>query len=65
MQQVEGNFKIAQFYEKNKVLNAEQRRDGALVYYNEVLNELLQIDPNSPLAAQARQRITRLKPPAS
>jgi outer membrane protein assembly factor BamD len=65
MQQVEGNFKIAQFYEKNKVLNAEQRRDGALVYYNEVLNEVLQIDPNSPLAAQARQRITRLKPPAS
>jgi outer membrane protein assembly factor BamD len=52
-QQVEGNFRVAQFYEHNKVLNAEQRRDGALVYYNEVL----QLDPNSPFAAQARQRI--------
>ena len=60
-QQVEGNFKIAQFYERNKVLNAEQRRDGALVYYNEVL----QLDPNSPYAAQARQRIAQLKPRAA
>jgi len=57
-QQVEGNFRIAQFYEQNKVLNAAQRRDGALVYYNEVL----QLDPNSPFAAQARQRIEQLKP---
>ena len=66
MQQVEGNFRIAQFYEQNKVLNAEQRRVGALVYYNQVL----QLDPNSPFAAQARQRIEQLKqrvpnPPAS
>ena len=60
-QQVEGNFKVAQFYEQNKVLNAEQRRDGALVYYNQVL----QLDPNSPFAAQARQRIEQLKPRAS
>jgi len=61
--QVEGNFKIAKFYEQNKVLNATQRRDGALVYYNEVL----QLDPNSPLAALARQRIAALRPrpPAS
>jgi outer membrane protein assembly factor BamD len=59
-QQVEGNFKVAQFYEQNKVLNAEQRRNGALVYYNEVL----QLDPNSPFAAQARQRIEQLKPRA-
>jgi outer membrane protein assembly factor BamD len=57
-QQVEGNFRIAQFYEQNKVLSAEQRRDGAMVYYNQVL----QLDPNSPFAAQARQRIERLKP---
>lgn len=56
-QQVEGNFKIAQFYELNKVLNPEQRRVGALVYYNEVL----QLDPNSPYAAPARQRIEALK----
>jgi outer membrane protein assembly factor BamD len=61
MQQVEGNFRIAQFYEQNKVLNAEQRRDGALVYYNQVL----QLDPNSPFAAQARQRIEQLKPRAA
>ena len=65
-QQVEGNFRVAQFYEQNKVLNAQQRRDGALVYYNQVL----QLDPNSPFAAQARQRIEQLKsraatPPAS
>jgi len=57
-QQVEGNFKIAQFYEKSKVLGAEQRRNGAIVYYNEVL----QLDPNSTYAAQARQRIEALKP---
>jgi outer membrane protein assembly factor BamD len=56
--QVEGNFRIAQFYEQNKVLNSEQRRDGALVYYNQVL----QLDPNSPFAAQARQRIEQLRP---
>ena len=60
-QQVEGNFRVAKFYEQNKVLNAQQRRDGALVYYNEVL----QLDPNSPFAAQARQRIEQLKPRAS
>jgi hypothetical protein len=41
-------------------LNAEQRRDGALVYYNEVL----QLDPNSPFAAKARQREEQLKPHA-
>ncbi len=66
MQQVEGSYRVAQFYEKNKVLDAQQRRDGALVYYNQVL----QLDPNSPYAAQARQRIETLKaqatpPPAS
>jgi outer membrane protein assembly factor BamD len=68
-QQVEGNFRIAQFYEHNKMLNARQKRDGALVYYSQVV----QLDPNSPLAAQARQRIEQLKsavpaaaaPPAS
>ena len=56
-QQVEGNFRIAQFYEQNKVLNAQQRRNGALVYYSQVV----QLDPNSPFAAQARQRIEQLK----
>ena len=38
-EQVRGNFEIAQFYEKSKKWN------GALVYYNEVL----QLDPNSTL----------------
>jgi outer membrane protein assembly factor BamD len=51
-EQVRGNFQIARFYEKSKKWN------GALVYYNEVL----QLDPNSPYAAPARQRIESLKP---
>ena len=51
-EQVRGYFQIAQFYEKSK------KWDGALVYYNEVL----QLDPNSPYAASARQRIESLKP---
>jgi outer membrane protein assembly factor BamD len=57
-EQVRGSFSIAQFYEKSKTLDAEQRRNGALVYYNEVL----QLDPNSSYAAQSRQRIEALKP---
>lgn len=56
-QQVQGNFKIAQFYEESKTLNALQRRNGAIIYYNEVL----QLAPNSSYAAQARQRIEALK----
>jgi outer membrane protein assembly factor BamD len=51
-QQVQGNFKIAQFYENFK------KWDGAVIYYNEVL----QLDPNSRYAALARQRIEALKP---
>ncbi len=51
-EQVRGNFEIAKFYENSKKWN------GALVYYNEVL----QLDPNSPYAASARQRIEALKP---
>lgn len=51
-EQVRGNFQIAQFYEKG------HKWAGAIVYYNAVL----QLDPNSPLAAQARQRIDVLKP---
>jgi outer membrane protein assembly factor BamD len=50
-EQARGNFRIAQFYEKNK------KWDGALIYYNEVLLK----DAGSPLAAQARQRIESLK----
>ncbi|HUA68376.1 MAG TPA: tetratricopeptide repeat protein [Candidatus Saccharimonadales bacterium] len=50
--QVQGNFEIAQFYEKSK------KWDGAVIYYNEVL----QLDPYSRYAALARQRIETLKP---
>ncbi|HZT22631.1 MAG TPA: tetratricopeptide repeat protein [Verrucomicrobiae bacterium] len=49
---VQGNFKIAQFYER------EKKWAGAVIYYNEVL----QLNPNSPYAARARQRIEALKP---
>lgn len=51
-EQVAGSFKIAQFYEKN------HKWAGAVVYYNDVL----QLDPNSPLATGARERIDVLKP---
>lgn len=51
-EQVRGNFEIAKFYEKG------HKWAGAVVYYNAVL----QLDANSPLAAQARQRIDVLKP---
>ena len=51
-EQVRGSFKVAQFYEAN------HKWAGAVVYYNDVL----QLDANSPLAAQARQRIDALKP---
>ena len=51
-EQVRGSFEIAQYYEKG------HRWAGAVVYYNDVL----QLDANSPLATQARQRIEVLKP---
>jgi outer membrane protein assembly factor BamD len=50
-EQAQGNFNVAQYYEKQK------KWDGALVYYNEVLLS----DAGSPLAIQARQRIEALK----
>jgi outer membrane protein assembly factor BamD (BamD/ComL family) len=50
-EQARGNFQIAKFYEKYK------KWKGAMVYYNEVVVE----DPNSPYAAQARERINVLK----
>lgn len=52
IEQVQGNFEIAKYYEHG------HKWAGAIVYYNSVL----QLDPNSPLAAQARQRIDVLKP---
>jgi outer membrane protein assembly factor BamD len=50
-EQARGSFEIARFYEKRK------KWDGARIYYNEVLL----LDPNSPYAPIARQRIDRLK----
>ena len=50
-EQARGSFKTAEFYQKNK------QRDGALIYYNEVLLK----DPDSQLANVARQRIDALK----
>jgi outer membrane protein assembly factor BamD (BamD/ComL family) len=49
--QARGKFDIARFYEKRK------RWEGARIYYNEVLL----LDPNSPYATEARQRIDQLK----
>lgn len=51
-EQVRGNFQIAKFYESG------HKWAGAIVYYNAVL----QLDANSPLATQARERINVLKP---
>src|SRR6266446_4320962 len=50
-EQARGSFQIAKFYEKKKKWN------GALVYYNEF--QLL--DPDSPFATEAQQRIFALK----
>ena len=50
-EQVRGSFQIAKFYESN------HKWAGAIIYYQGVL----QLDANSPLAAQARQRIEILK----
>jgi outer membrane protein assembly factor BamD len=51
-EQVHGNYQVAEFYDKRKKWN------GAAVYYSAVV----QLDPNSPLAAQARKRLDALKP---
>ncbi len=50
-EQARGNFKIAEFYAKQKKWN------GALVYYNEVVLR----GPDSPLAPIARERIDEIK----
>jgi outer membrane protein assembly factor BamD len=51
-EQVRGSYEIAKYYESN------HKWAGAVVYYNDVL----QLDANSPLAVEARQRIDVLKP---
>lgn len=50
-EQAHGNFRIAEFYTKR------QQWNGAIIYYNEVL--LSGVD--SPLAAESRTRIDRIK----
>jgi outer membrane protein assembly factor BamD len=50
-EQARGNFKIAEFYAKQK------QWSGALIYYNEVLLS----HPNTVLAEAARERITLIK----
>ncbi len=50
-EQARGSYQVAQFYERYR------RWRGALVYYNEVLL----LDPESPYATYARQRIEELK----
>jgi outer membrane assembly lipoprotein YfiO len=53
-EQARGAFETAKFYERRR------RWQGAVVYYNEVVAR----DPNSPHAAEARERIAALKPKA-
>lgn len=50
-EQSRGSFEIARFYERRR------RWEAAQIYYNEVLNK----DPNSRLAGEARKRIEELK----
>ena len=50
-EQARGSFQIAKYYEKSR------KWKGAMVYYNEVLQQ----DPDSPYGAEARQRIEQLK----
>jgi outer membrane protein assembly factor BamD len=49
--QARGNFDIARFYEKR------HRWEGARIYYNAVQS----LDPNSPYAAEALQRLDELR----
>jgi outer membrane protein assembly factor BamD len=50
-EQARGNFRTAEFYEK------EKKWDGARVYYNEVVSR----NPGTPLAAKALERLAVLK----
>lgn len=54
--QASGSYRIARYYEKRR------RYDGALIYYNEVVDLYTRFvnEPNNPVAEEARQRITEL-----
>ncbi|MBI3877553.1 MAG: tetratricopeptide repeat protein, partial [Verrucomicrobia bacterium] len=54
-EQARGALEVAHYYDKHR------KRDGALVYYNEVLVR----DPNSPYAIEAKARIETLKAEAA
>jgi outer membrane protein assembly factor BamD len=51
--QAEGNYRIARYYEKKR------RLDGALIYYNEVVDIYARLvkDPQAAKAQEARERI--------
>lgn len=52
-EQARGNFEIAKYYEK------EKKWIGARIYYNEVVNLLLN-EPTAPYAVKARERLEAL-----
>lgn len=51
--QADGNYRIGRYYERRRKL------DGALIYYNEVVDIYARLvkEPNAPLAQEARERI--------
>jgi len=53
IEQARGCFETAKFYEKNS------RWRSAQIYYNEVIG-LLVLEPNSPIAIEARERLDTL-----
>ncbi|MBL9127943.1 MAG: outer membrane protein assembly factor BamD, partial [Verrucomicrobiales bacterium] len=54
--QAAGSYRIARYYEKRR------RYDGALIYYNEVVDLYTRFinEPAAAVAEEARQRITQL-----
>ena len=62
LEQARGNFAIAQFYEKTKRYDGKPNYDGALIYYNAVLEVLRKPGAEgSPLQEQATRRIAAIK----
>lgn len=54
--QADGSYRIARYYEKRR------RLDGALIYYNEVVDIYARLvkDPQAPVAQEARERISEI-----
>jgi outer membrane protein assembly factor BamD (BamD/ComL family) len=59
LEEARGCFSIAQYYEKTKRYDGSPNYDGALIYYNQVVDKAA--GSGSPLADQARQRIAAIK----